>query len=97
MKWWPVLAVAVVSTALAIVINFATEFPAVWALWAGVAVLTLAGAYLAHRATRPRGPAPGDPPDGGVVNTIGGDVSGTVIQARDITGGLNLPGGKDQA
>ncbi|MDA8369561.1 MAG: hypothetical protein M0026_06790 [Nocardiopsaceae bacterium] len=30
--------------------------------------------------------------DGGVVNTVEGDVSGTVIQARDIHGGIGIGG-----
>jgi WD40 repeat protein len=54
-KWWPVLAVAVVSSALAVVINFATRSPAGWQLWAGVVILTVASAYRVHRAARSRG------------------------------------------
>lgn len=97
MRWWPVLAVAVVSSALAVVINLATDSPSAWPLWAGVAVLTVLSAAVTYYASRPRDPSPADPPVGGEVrNTIRGTVSGTAVQARDITGGVHLPGNDDQ-
>ncbi|WP_433393128.1 hypothetical protein [Micromonospora sp. KLBMP9576] len=123
MKWSTVAAVAVVSSALAAVINLATESPASWPLWVGVVVLTVVSAGLARRAAGPAAPVresarPGAPaadapvresarpdaeaadvpaggdagrPDLGVFNRVDGDVSGTVVQARDISGGVRLP------
>src|SRR4051812_13543529 len=101
MKWWPVLAVAVTSSALATVINFATESPAVWPLWVGVVVLTLGSAFLSHCVAHAREPVSGcietrnldtKNREVGIANMILGDVSGTVIQAGDINGGVNLRG-----
>jgi hypothetical protein len=102
MRWWPVLAVAVVSSALAVVINLATDSPSAWPLWAGVALLTVLSAAVTHYAFRPRDPSPDIPPappppaGGEVRNTIHGTASGTAVQARDITGGVHLPGNDDK-
>ena len=86
MRAWGVVAVAVVSSATAIAINYATTLQRSWWLWIVVVVLTGIGAALAY-ATRPKDPPP-RAPGGDTSNTIQGGATGNVVQARDITGGV---------
>ncbi|ASO23090.1 hypothetical protein FHR81_003752 [Actinoalloteichus hoggarensis] len=101
-RWWQALATALVVTGGGIAVNVATESLDNVLAWVAVVVLTLAGAGVtlwtqrdsgrqdggsdAEKAAR-RG-TPETPPSAPVHNSISGTVGGSVVQARDITGGI---------
>ncbi|HEY8374237.1 MAG TPA: hypothetical protein VIL00_15985 [Pseudonocardiaceae bacterium] len=106
--WLPALVGAVVGTALAVLVNLATEWKSnPWA-WVAVVVLTLTSAgvtfWLRSSESEPQAvperpsaashlPAPEAPREGAaVINQVNGRVTGTVVQAGDIRGPVLLTG-----
>ncbi|WP_156051800.1 hypothetical protein [Allokutzneria albata] len=85
-RWLTALAVAVVTTGVGISVNIATDLGSnMWA-WIAVAVLTLAAAVVAAWTMRPAQPQAHT----GTSNVVGGEVTGTVVQANTINGDLHL-------
>ncbi|MFJ6672491.1 hypothetical protein ACIQMJ_15400 [Actinosynnema sp. NPDC091369] len=90
-RWvWPAAA-GVVTSATGVAINLATDGGGnPWA-WVAVGLLTALGVVVALRvqAGSPKPPAP-EPPRSSVRNSITGSVTGPVVQAGDIDGGLTV-------
>jgi hypothetical protein len=91
-RWvWPAAA-GVVTSATGVAINLATDGGAnPWA-WVTVLLLTALGVVVALRvqaSSSPKPPAP-EPPKSDVRNTVTGSVTGPVVQAGDIAGGLTV-------
>ncbi|MFG1673248.1 hypothetical protein [Micromonospora sp. NPDC049282] len=82
--------VAVVSSALAVLINIATDLKNSWWAWSGVVVITALSALTANllQAGKANHGTEGATSEQG--NTIGGDVTGDVVQAREIRGDINF-------
>ncbi|ROP40813.1 hypothetical protein [Saccharothrix texasensis] len=95
-RWvWPAAA-GVVTSATGVAINLATDGGAnPWA-WVTVVLLTALGVVIALRvqASAPKPPTPepptSAPPESTVRNSITGSVTGPVVQAGDIGGGLTV-------
>lgn len=86
MRILPSLAVAAVASALAVFINYATSPGSTWWVWIGVGILTVMTAGLS--AVR----APKSDQGSGTAtnNQITGAVGGSVVQARDVQGGIQI-------
>ncbi|APU17944.1 MULTISPECIES: hypothetical protein [Actinoalloteichus] len=98
-RWWQALATALVVTGGGIAVNVATESLDNVLAWVAVVVLTLAGAgvtlWTQRDSGRDRAASAGqESPDAApqapapVQNSISGEVGGSVVQGRDIEGGI---------
>ncbi|MFE9750813.1 hypothetical protein ACFYOT_38405 [Saccharothrix saharensis] len=90
-RWvWPAAA-GVVTSATGVAINLATDGGANPWTWVAVVLLTTLGVVVALRlqASSTRPPA-SEPPRSTVRNSITGSVTGPVVQAGDIAGGLTV-------
>ncbi|AOS66083.1 hypothetical protein [Actinoalloteichus hymeniacidonis] len=96
-RWWQALAAALVVTGGGIAVNIATESVDNVLAWVAVGVATLAGAGITLWTGRDDGKqhsaedAPAGEPHGRTThNSIHGDVSGSVIQAGEVRGGVSF-------
>ncbi|GAA2831700.1 hypothetical protein [Crossiella cryophila] len=88
-RWMFALATAMVASGIGVSVNVATELGTnVWA-WVAVGVLTLAAAGVALWAQASSAEDDGER-GGSVTNSVSGTVTGSVVQARDISGPVNL-------
>ena len=85
-RWLPSTLIAVTTSALAVAVNFATGFPHSWWLWVLVGLLTVVSAMLVPKR---QDPPPSSRGTGAPVqNQIDGLVSGNVVQASKVEGGV---------
>ncbi|MCK2239711.1 MULTISPECIES: hypothetical protein [unclassified Crossiella] len=86
-RWMFALATAVVASGVGVSVNVATELGTnVWA-WVAVGVATLAAAGVALWVQSGSAEVESG---GAVTNSVSGTVTGSVVQARDISGPVNL-------
>lgn len=85
-RWLIAVAAAVLTSSIGIAINLATDLRSNGWAWAVVGVLTLAIGVIAALAQ------PSAAPEAGTHNVITGNVTGAVVQARDIRGRVTLSG-----
>lgn len=85
-RWLIALAAAVLTSSVGIGINLATDLRSNGWAWAVVGVLTLAIGVIAALTQ------PATAPEADAHNVINGNVTGAVVQARDIKGRLTLSG-----
>lgn len=94
-RWLFALLSAVVASGVGVSVNLATELGTnVWA-WVAVGVLTLAAAGVAVWMGRGQEQEPAEERSVVVQNSVTGNVTGSVLQAKDISGSIHL-GGPDQ-
>jgi hypothetical protein len=91
-RWVIPLTATILTSAIGVAINLATETgSSIWA-WVVVAVLTIAAAVLGTMTTQPKEAEP-PPAVRSTNNSISGTVHGQVVQAGDITGNVTMRDG----
>jgi hypothetical protein len=86
----PSVIVAGATSALAVIINVATDLRHSWWAWAGVVGLTGVTGFLSYWTRRSPDVDKPEPARGSTINTISGDVSGNVVQADRIDGDVRF-------